>query len=94
MVCLLQEPEEYMVVGTSATAGSAQAQAWDLFLDAQSESDKDNDYRESWDSQRAKHRWEVNEMHFCYPSGCTTEDKSRFKAHAQELGFRGVSYPD
>jgi hypothetical protein len=78
----------------TSLAGSAQALAWDMFIDAQSDSDDDDDYRDSRDSQRVKHRWEVKDLHFGYPSGWTPENKARFKARAYELGYRGMSILD
>jgi ferric-dicitrate binding protein FerR (iron transport regulator) len=61
---------------------TAQALAWNLLLDAQSDEDWDEEYINSWDSQRATHKWERNEIHTCYPSGWTPENRDRFAIRA------------
>jgi hypothetical protein len=72
-------------VHTMATVGSAQALTWDLWVDAQSDEDWEEEYKESWESQRAKYKWELREIRRLFPNGVTPQ--VRVMMARMELGF-------
>jgi hypothetical protein len=72
-------------IHTTATVGSAQALAWDLWVDAQSDEEWEEEYKDSWESQRAKYKWELSEIRRRFPDGVTPQVRSMMACMDQEF---------
>jgi hypothetical protein len=68
-----------------ATVGSAQALAWDLWVDAQNDKEWEEEYKDSWESQRAKYKWELSEIRRRFSNRVTPQVRALMARMNQEF---------